>query len=282
MKITLAGGDLRSLTAGSLLAKEGYECRGAGFENYKEKADIPFCSCDSGFVKDSDVLILPLPCLDKDGKTVFAPFSKEKIGLSSLLPSLKKGCFVCGGMMPFEKENFKDYYSLEDMKIKNALLTAEGAAAIAITEMKITLFGSKTLVLGYGRIGKCLAKILKSLGSDVCAAARKSEDRAMAEISGMRAADFGSLKEELYKSDAIFNTVPARILSEEELMCIRSGVPLIELASGAGCADSEEAEKCFVRLIKAPSLPGRFSPVTAGRIIFESVMTLLKERGLAP
>ena len=41
-----------------------------------------------------------------------------------------------------------------------------------------TLHGSKILVLGYGRIGKSLSRMLKGIGADVSVEARKEEDLA--------------------------------------------------------------------------------------------------------
>ena len=53
-----------------------------------------------------------------------------------------------------------DYYKNEELLIENAIPTAEGALAIAMEELPITIFGSKVLVTGYGRVAKTAAKNL--------------------------------------------------------------------------------------------------------------------------
>jgi len=51
-----------------------------------------------------------------------------------------------------------DLLEREEMAVLNAIPTAEGAIQIAMEEMPITLHGSNALILGFGRIGKILAK----------------------------------------------------------------------------------------------------------------------------
>ena len=58
-----------------------------------------------------------------------------------------------------------NYYENESLCVKNAIPTAEGALAIAMNELPITLNGAKACVLGYGRIGKVLARLLKAMGA---------------------------------------------------------------------------------------------------------------------
>lgn len=51
------------------------------------------------------------------------------------------------------------------MAVLNAIPTAEGAIQIAMEEMPVTIHGSKALVLGFGRVGKTLAKMLDGIGA---------------------------------------------------------------------------------------------------------------------
>ena len=57
----------------------------------------------------------------------------------------------------------------------HAVPTAEGAIQIAMEELPITLHGAKTLVIGYGRLGKLLSHRLSAMGAKVSVAARKWE-----------------------------------------------------------------------------------------------------------
>jgi dipicolinate synthase subunit A len=53
-------------------------------------------------------------------------------------------------------------------------------------EMAITLPCSKCLILGFGRIGKILAKMLSALGAEVYVEARKFSDRAWIKSYGYK------------------------------------------------------------------------------------------------
>ena len=46
------------------------------------------------------------------------------------------------------------YYDREDVCVENAIPTAEGAAAVAISELPVTLHGSNVAVLGFGRVAR--------------------------------------------------------------------------------------------------------------------------------
>jgi dipicolinate synthase subunit A len=67
---------------------------------------------------------------------------------------------------------------------KNAAITAECALKVAAPYLKTTFSESPTLILGWGRIGKCLARLLSARNCPVSVAARKESDRAMLEAFG--------------------------------------------------------------------------------------------------
>lgn len=61
----------------------------------------------------------------------------------------------------------------EELAVLNTIATAEGAIEIAIANTNKILHGSNVLVLGFGRIGKVLARKLAGLSTKVTCAARK-------------------------------------------------------------------------------------------------------------
>ena len=154
MNITVAGGDMRMLVAGQMLADAGVVCRGFGFENRKcpfptiEPREIPQA------IAQSTAVLLPLPC-EKEGY-LNTPFSEKRFKLQEIVSFGTEATLFIGGRLPFVGDRFIDYSVREDFQIENAVPTAEGAIALAMKEMDITLFGSKALVTGYGRIGKYL------------------------------------------------------------------------------------------------------------------------------
>ena len=75
--------------------------------------------------------------------------------------------------------------------------------------------------------------------------------------------------------DVIFNTVPYRILSDEQLAMIPSATVLMELASSPGGWNPTAA--CMAKVIYAPGLPGKCAPRTAGCLLADALNGLLEE-----
>ena len=82
--------------------------------------------------------------------------------------------------------------------------------------------------------------------------------------------------------DVLFNTIPSPILTREVLEKIPSGALIIELASAPGGVDPAAARVCRQKILRAPSLPGRVAPYTAGKILFETIRRILLEEGVTP
>ena len=155
-----------------------------------------------------------------------------------------------------------------DYIAENAAITADCALQVAAPLLTCTLSRSPALVIGWGRIGKCLSQLLKAIGNDVTIAARKPADRAMVQALGYTAAD-PSLLADLSRYRVIFNTAPAPVLDREQLALCKNCVK-IELASkkGLDCGD----------VVWARGLPGVYAPETSGRLIADTLIRLLKER----
>ena len=284
-KIAFIGGDARMLAASSFLAaEENAECAVFGFEKYAaDSENFTRAKTPEDAFSGACAVVLPLP-VSKDGLRVFAPYAEKDVYLVSVLSLLNEDQLLLGGRTDIRinevhKKTF-DYFEREELKILNAVPTAEGAIAIAMRELDVTLHGARTTVLGFGRVGRALALRLKALGAAVCVCARKKADLALASSLGMESADIRDLANALADADCIFNTVPERILALPELRLIKSPAPLIELASAPGCADKEEARRAGVNVIPAPALPGKCAPVTAGRIIKSAICAILKEEGV--
>ena len=165
--------------------------------------------------------------------------------------------------------------------IRNALPTAEGALAIAMTALSRTLFGSHALVIGYGRIGKLLSDLLVKMGAHVTVAARKESDLAVASLHGCHAIPIthvsGTGEFVLPDMDmschVIFNTAPAKLLDERVLRQMHPDTVLIDLASAPGGIDYDAAARLGIKTIIAQSLPGKVAPITAGEILAECLLT---------
>ena len=172
-----------------------------------------------------------------------------------------------------------DYFLREELTIKNAMITAEGAIQTAMSETAFTINGSKCLVMGYGRIGKMLSNLLQKLGADVTCSARKESDLALIECNGLKPIRTIELNDELTDFDIIFNTIPNCILTYDKLSKIRCDTTIIDLASKPGGVDFSGAKKLGLKAIWATSLPGKVAPITSGKIISDTIFNIIREIG---
>ena len=269
MKLAIIGGDARMDEVSRRFSDMGHVCLGRNAKNENEIYSA---------VSESDVIILPMPC--KKGEYLNAPLVNDNIRFDELIAACGKSRLIIGGMAESDSESIIDYATREELLIRNAVPTAEGAIAIAMEEMKTTLHGSRALVVGYGRIGVCLAERLKGLGVETTVAARSLKSRALAVNTGLTAVGFDEFEAPLSKCDVVFNTVPHRVLDESALSALRTGTTVIDLASLPGGVDDDAASALGIRVIHALALPGKVAPITAGGIIADTVISILRERGI--
>lgn len=295
IKIGFVGGDRRQSAAAAFLARQGYECALFGLDA-DERADamadtstggITRSTTLSGALIGSAMVVLPLPCTN-DGIRVNCP-SGSDISLADVFGLLTPAQIAAGGRVGQNVHSLAaaagvklhDYYEREELVVSNSVPAAEGAVAIAMAELPITLHGSRALIYGYGRMGKVLAKTLVALGADVTVAARKPEDFAWMEVNGCHPHNINE-PPICIRPDVVFNTVPAPVLGREALSVLERGTLIIELASKPGGIDMKAAEELGHRVIWALSLPGRVAPVTAGHIIAGCLISIMREEGIAP
>lgn len=138
------------------------------------------------------------------------------------------------------------------------------------------------MIIGFGRIGKVLAKCLAGLGAHVTVSARKAEDFAWITAAGYQKTDTRRLGECLGQYNAVFNTVPSLILKKPLLERLKPGCLCIDLASKPGGVDGKAAAELGIKCIWALSLPGKVAPHTSGDIIRNSLYNILDERGALP
>lgn len=275
---TILGGDNRSAKLYDLIIKDGNQVKITGFDKHEElKSD----SMDlKEAISDSEVIIGPLP-FSKDNINIDAPFSSKKIEIEEVLNLLNKNQLFLGGKVNKELEEKKvkiiDYFAREDMQILNAIPTAEGAIQVAMTELPITINDSKTMVLGYGRIGKVLSNRLNGIGTSLYVEARNSTDLAWISSNRYIPVHLKHLKTYLPKMNLVFNTIPDLILDNKLLRYIDKDCIIIDLASSPGGVDLEAAEKLEVKVISALGLPGKVAPITAAKVIKETIYNVIRE-----
>lgn len=281
--VSVIGGDLRQITLARLLKSEGYHIFLYGFDKdiYIQDMEIEE---DVDYALGSDIIILPVP-VTFDGIHINSPYSKKPLTIEEFLDGITPSAMVFGGQIKpnlakaLDEKGIKffDYLNREELAIRNAIPTAEGAIKIAIEETPITINGSRCLILGYGRIGKILAKMLSGLGAHVTVEARKYADLAMIYSHGYEPLSLCDLKSKLDSFDIIFNTVPAMLLDSELLKVMDKDALIIDLSSRPGGVDFNAAKDLGVKVIWALGLPGKIAPVTSGAIIKDTIMNIIKE-----
>ncbi len=173
-----------------------------------------------------------------------------------------------------------DILEREEMAVLNAIPTAEGAIQIAMEELPVTLNGSRVLILGYGRLGKVLAKMLSGLGAEVYVATRKYSDAAWLRAYGINSVYMDGLDRYLADMDLIINTIPDKVLDQAKLELIEKESLVIDLASKPGGVDFEKAGQIGIKVIWALSLPGKVAPVTAANYMKQTIYNILQELGV--
>lgn len=179
---------------------------------------------------------------------------------AGLLERLPENITVVGGNLDrAELEGYSklDLLTHDGYLAKNAAITADCAIRVAASRLKQVFFHMPVLIIGWGRIGKCLGTLLKQIGCSVTIAARKESDRAMLEALGYRTAVPGRLRNpEQYT--LIFNTVPSVVLGKDVLSQCPDTLK-IDLASTQGMEGAD--------VIWARGLPGLYAPESSGKLI---------------
>ncbi len=285
MKFTVIGGDMRMVSLAMALEEEGHEICTFALDNAPE-GTVKCCGLTAKLASTgADCIILPLPVVNTRGK-LNAPLSAFTHDPYEIIKQLPDGCLVCAGR-PDEKLinlaaklplELVDYFQREELVVLNALATAEGAISVLLRNSPITIWESRILIIGAGRIGKMLAERLRALGAHVTVSARREADMANVRAMGCKALDTRKLKGELSKFDTVINTVPAMILDRPRLQRLKRDALIIDLASSPGGIDFEGARELELNTIWALGLPAETAPVTAGRIIKETVLNIINER----
>ena len=231
MKINIISNDKRYYYLNEMLKNKGYESK--------------ICKIYDEF--NADVVILPVKKEHSD------------LELFELFDRLDKNTLL---LSSYGKNNI-NYAKSEGFLKKNAFLTAEGALCLYYNEIKQTLFYKKIVILGYGRIGKYLAKMLKNQGAAVFVYARRDEVKTEIALDGYNVVELQEINDVL--PFAIFNTVPQEVFVE------RTDAFKIELASKSGFKYREN-------VINGSGLPGKLFPKSAAKIIYDEIIPILTSK----
>jgi dipicolinate synthase subunit A len=281
-KYLIVGGDMRSVYLAELLKKQYHIVDIYGFTKILPKKN-PSTNL-AQMISDTDVLICGIP-LAGAGGLVNMPFSDDSVPVHTLVEMIPDQAFFVAGKI--EKDvreklnsrgiNFVDLLDREEMAVLNAIPAAEGAVELIIKSIPRTIHNSRILILGYGRIGKVLARILSGFGADVWVEARNYSDLSWIESFGYKPVHLKDLERYVTDMNVIVNTVPSRIITADILNKIPVDCYLLDLASYPGGIDFEHAKKLGFKTDWALSLPGKVAPLTAAEIIKKTIDNVMLE-----
>lgn len=284
--ISVVGGDLRIVNLVQMLVNDGYTVFSYGLELSDELSSlegVEMCPTVEEVIGASDVVIGPIP-VSSDRKNLSMPFSNVKLPVEDFINKFTAKNLVSGTIADeYKKElleknvNYIDLQKREEFTVLNTIATAEGTIQIVMEETQRTIHGSNVLIMGFGRIGKVLAKMLDGIGAKVFCEARKNEDIAWIKAYGYEPIHLTNLNENLGKFDVIINTIPFQVLDDERLKLVKKDIVLIDVASNPGGIDRNVAKKMNLKLIWALSLPGKVAPLTSAEFIKETIYHILKE-----
>ncbi len=285
-KIAVIGGDLRSVKLAKMLAKDENEIYVYGLEkadDMKDAENIIKCESVKKAVEKAEIVIGPIP-FSSNGTIINAPYSNNEITIRELMHNIHTQILIAGGIQPEvylmtnnEYIEIIDIMKREELAVLNTIATAEGTIQIAIENTNTILHGSNCLILGFGRIGKVLARKLVGLSVNVTCAARKDDDIAWIQAYGYKSLNINELGEELNQYDIIINTVPHIILNEKRLEYVRNDALLIDLASNPGGIDKKSVKDKKLKFIWALSLPGKVAPITSAEFIKNTIYNIIKK-----
>ena len=275
----IIGGDSRQIYMAEHLDAQGYNISVYGLP----ETQIRSVNNLKKEIEKSDAIILPLP-VTKDGMKIQSIIPvKETVDeiISFIRPeqAVFAGMISKGLEMKITKRNADvyDYFKREDVTVMNTVPTVQGILKVIIENIDYTIFSSKCAVFGYGRVSRITAEALSSLGADITVCARKYGDLAAAKIKGFNGCLINEFSKEANKYNIIINTVPSIVIDNEILKKVRKDCLIIDVASSPFGVDFTAAYELGIKALQCSSLPGKVAPKTAGKIIADGIMNIIKE-----
>lgn len=274
------GGDLRQVYLAKELAHHQnrvvyYALAGTPDERrYSDAAYVTAAASVEEAVNPARCVICPIP-FSKNGVHLNQTVLDQDVPLTSLLDLLTTGQSFFAGCVP---EDFKNaaqesgvlvHDLMEDdcLSVYNTLATAEGAICEAIQRSPQNLHHSRCAVLGYGKCGRTLIHYLKGMFCYVYACSYHPEQCAFAKTFADDAGGLDSFAEHAGEFDFVFNTIPAKVVTAEILMKMKTSVTIIDIASAPGGVDFAEARHLGLTAALCPGLPGKYAPADSARAV---------------
>lgn len=283
IKIAVLGGDDRELILVNELVRMGATVVVCGFPREMVGHGAFTLNDVEEACRGAEVVIMPLPGTSPDG-IIRAVYSEKELKLTEKAISFlaPQALIIIGSAREFLKKwissrelNLLEVAEIDEVAILNSIPTAEGAIQIAMEESNFTIHGSKSCVIGFGRVGITMARTLKALGAEVTVVARNRGQLARAYEMGCKKAEIADLQEIMRAADLVFNTIPDMVLERSVLKYANPNVVIIDLAAQPGGTDFAAANNYGLKAILAPGLPGKVASLSAGKILASVIPSLI-------
>lgn len=284
--VVFLGGDARQLEVIKSCLEWNARVSCIGFDNLQTPlSEAAIREFRTSVLETADILVLPIVGTDDEGKINSVFTSKKLVLQAEHLQAVPSHCLVFTGMArPYLRDLCQQFnltlvalLNRDDIAIYNSIPTVEGALMMAIQHTDITIHGSQSVVLGLGRVGLSLARALDAIGANVHVGVLTHAQYARAFEMGLNPFYTNYLEKYVKEADLIFNTVPARIVTDHILRHVPHDVVIIDLASKPGGVDFDYAKKRGIKAILTPSLPGVVAPKTAGQILAKTMAEVMLE-----
>lgn len=256
--ISVIGGDKRNEILANLLEKDGEQVYNYGL--ISNKFNLEEC------IEKSDIIISSIP-FSFDMEYIYMPLSNQKVRIDSFVELTKCKKIVAGKIasqvvkkLELNNNQVIDIMENEELAIMNSIPTAEGVVKILIDNTDITIHNSKIAILGFGRIGKTISKVLYGMGAKIF-----SFDINKKEVANINLCGYNVIENiySLNDMDIIVNTIPKEVINEEVLKSINKNTIILDVSSKPGGVDFKYAKENNYKVIHALGLPGKIAPYTS-------------------
>ncbi len=276
MDFIAVGGDARFAWMAELARREGLRTAALGLEEAQVGG---LTQAGWGDLARARLLVMPNPF---GGKGLPMPLAQRPYSIEEVLEGAEPGVPLAlfgPGQVPLEvaaRHRIWDLSGEEGVALDLARQTAEGAIHAACTRMEEELYGCPALIVGYGRIGRALHRMLEGYGARVTVAARRPQVREQARAVGARAVDMEDMEALLPLQRLIFSTPPQRVLDARRVGLIHKEALVIDLSSPPYGVDLAACHAQWINAWREPGLPGRYCPRSAGRAMLDALARLMR------
>ena len=256
MDFIAVGGDARFAWMAELARREGLRTAALGLEEAQVGG---LTQAGWGDLARARLLVMPNPF---GGKGLPMPLAQRPYSIEEVLEGAEPGVPLAlfgPGQVPLEvaaRHRIWDLSGEEGLALDLARQTAEGAIHAACTRMEEELYGCPALIVGYGRIGRALHRMLEGYGA--------------------RAVDMEDMEALLPLQRLIFSTPPQRVLDARRVGLIYKEALVIDLSSPPYGVDLAACHAQWINAWREPGLPGRYCPRSAGRAMLDALARLMR------